>query len=402
MWKGPEIRECVKFLQTATTPRITAPAPRRSQWQTSGQCWCGPQVKVSPALQEHGESERDQQFPDERICQDYPLRPSVLPLNSHLDTFRFWRSWLLVALTDLHKWTTVTCRTLSQVRRSIERDNRLRICGVTEVFPPQSQSPNASLWGISVTLGFGGSWLLGARCNLSEWTCVTCEMLSRVRRGIPWDDRSGIRGVTEVLPPQSQSPYASLWGNSTGLLVSRHRGSQASATHWITDLPLVLGRRTLHLPSLCSRCLGRPQSRSCEGARETPEGQSNDRGGCMEGSDAPCCWGSHAPSLGRRGLHSAFPSSLSPQKSKVAAGGWPRAAEVGTCSPDWDRWCGLSAVTSVFEGDEHLGGTVAPSLGQWCTFTGEKSSEGPLSDVSPRNGSTHFLLAPSLLHNQAR
>ena len=53
--------------------------------------------------------------------------------------------------------------------------------------------------------------------------------------------------------------------------------------------------------------------------------------------------------------------------------------------------------SSIFEGDEHLGGSVAPSLGQWCTFPEDERSEGPLSDFSPGTARlvfTHSLITP--------
>ena len=77
------------MLQVAITLELTAPRPWRSQGTTSGDCqWC-PRLEDPPPTQEQGESETCSAFPDKKVWWDYPLRPSVLPPNSNLDTFGF-------------------------------------------------------------------------------------------------------------------------------------------------------------------------------------------------------------------------------------------------------------------------------------------------------------------------
>ena len=193
----------------ATTPPITAPGPRRSQRPTSGRCRCGPRLEDSPPVQEQGERKSRSRFPDKRVWQDYPLRPCVLPPNSHLSTFGFQRSQLLGTSSDLRKRTTVACAMLSRVRRGIERVDRSSIRGATEVFPLASQVSQCFSMGKTRTLGFKGSWLLGTSTDLRKRTTAACATLSRVRRGTERVDRSSIRGATEDLPPASQSLSAS-------------------------------------------------------------------------------------------------------------------------------------------------------------------------------------------------
>ena len=144
--KGTKKQGVCKVLQMPITPEITAREGPRSHRAASGGCPTGPPLGESPAPREQGVSETESRLPEKTVCRDYPLRPSVLAPNCNLATFRFGRSWLPGVLADLRERTWDAWATLSRVRGGIPRPDRSSIRGATGRFPPESQSPNASLW----------------------------------------------------------------------------------------------------------------------------------------------------------------------------------------------------------------------------------------------------------------